>query len=88
MGKDHTIFALTEGFVAFDWDKVRKRQVVSVEEERRETLPKKTKRQQREEREWLRIARETPQLGVLYYGEEFKQFMENLAKQSSQETSA
>ena len=76
IGKDHTIFALTEGFVAFDWDKVRKRQVVSVEATEREHVPKKTKRQEREEKEWLRIADENPELGILYYGEDFKQFVE------------
>lgn len=87
MGKDHTLFSKKEGYVAFDWDPVRKRQVVSIEDQRRVLPPKKSKRQLREEKEWLRIAQENPALGLHYYGEEFKSFLDTLQNQTSQQTS-
>jgi large subunit ribosomal protein L27 len=33
MGRDHTIYAVDKGFVKFTWNRERKRQVVSVQEE-------------------------------------------------------
>ena len=33
MGRDHTIYAVGQGFVKFTWSRERKRQVVSVQEE-------------------------------------------------------
>ena len=33
MGRDHTIYAVEKGFVKFTWNRERKRQVVSVQEE-------------------------------------------------------
>ena len=33
MGRDHTIYATCEGFVKFNWNLARKRQVVSVQKE-------------------------------------------------------
>lgn len=33
MGRDHTIYATREGYVKFDWNMTRKRQVVSVQDE-------------------------------------------------------
>ena len=33
MGRDHTIYSVSEGYVKFVWDKLKKRQIVTVQAE-------------------------------------------------------
>ena len=81
LGRDHTIYSRIRGYVAFDWDPIRKRQVVSVEETRRPIIPRIKKRLEAKKRDMARLLEEFPEYGFKYYGEEFEEFKKTYVKE-------